>query len=219
MNFVSKRLVGKGFVVAIMLFTLSACGGKSRPFVPIEEGAIFKPARLAVISCVSDDIGKHFVAEVTKELQERTTFKVLSQKEITKKVRNYPFDIKILEADQVAGKPNWLDPSEEKTLKALQTKLKVDYIYVIWNKNLTHRVVRSRYGSSNYYYMEVFGNMFEFPKGKPVTFTDFSYRRDASILERISLKDSSFYVESLIEDSSKYLVDEFIKTTGSGKKS
>ncbi|MEN8134900.1 MAG: hypothetical protein ABFS18_05120 [Thermodesulfobacteriota bacterium] len=217
MSFSLKQLISKGFIAAVILFSFSACGGKARPFVPINDGIIFKPARLAVICGETDDIGKNFVAALTEEMRARTTFTVLSQKDIAKKIKKYPFNIKMVEKAKDPKKPIWIDPAEIKKIKALQKKLEVDYVFVVWGNNLGHYFSRQGSSTTDYYYMSVYGNMFEYPKGNVVTFTDFSYNKKVRIWEAISFKKEGYHIEALIKRATKYLVDQFIKVTNSGK--
>lgn len=213
-----SRLIWQVSFLAVLLFGLSACGGRARPFTLIQDGMALKTARLAVICGDTDDLGKNFTAAVTDEMRARTSFKVMSQEEIGKKIKRYPFNIKMVKKEGVnPQQPVWLDPSETKKLKALQAKLKVDYLFVVWGNGLGHYFARNGSSTTEYYYMSVYGNMFEYPKGSAVSFTDFSYKRHARFWEQLAFKKSNFYINSLIKNSAKYLVDNFIKVTNSGK--
>src|SRR4051794_28156083 len=78
-------------LVAVLAAGLAGCGGGVyKPFNPIDEARPIKPATIAVISG-SHQYGDVKLAEfVTQQLVERTTFRVLSQEEIGKRVPGYP---------------------------------------------------------------------------------------------------------------------------------
>lgn len=219
MKFVNLKMLCHLFTVILLLSLLTACGGGARPFVPIQKELTFKPARLAVICAQPDELGKSFSAAVSKGLRDSTTFEVLTQKQIGKKLKKYPFTIKMASLPEKAKTPNWLEPADKKILKTLLQKLNVDYIFIVWPHDFGHTITRGRYGSSDYYSMAVHGNMYAFPEGKVVTFTDYNYYLELSIIDKLKFKDPSYYVNSLLESSAEYLVEEFIKTTGAKKKS
>lgn len=215
MNSSLMKFTYQFFVAAFLLFTLTACGGGARPFVPIDN-ATFKPARLAVIAGETDDVGKNLALAVTEELQKRTTFRVMSQKEVAKKLRRYPSKIKMAHVSE-SSPSVWLPTDEAKKMAAIQKKLKVDYLFVVWGANLNSWTVSSQNGSSTYYNMSVFGNLLEYPNGKAVAFTDFSQNRKVRFWEAIQFKKSSYYVDSLIKNCAKFVADHFIAVTKAAK--
>jgi hypothetical protein len=210
-----KQFIQQLFIAALLIFSLTACGGGARPFVAIDN-ATFAPARLAVISGETYDVGKNLALAVTEELQKRTKFQVLSQEEIAKKVGKYPVKIEMAHLPE-ASPSVWLPTEEAKKMKDIQAKLKVDYLFVVWGTNLNTWTVSSQNGSSTYYNMSVFGNLLQYPSGKAVAFTDFSRNRKVSFWEAIRFKKSSYFVESLIKQSAEYVVDYFIAVTKTGK--
>ena len=120
-----------------LLFALTACGSFNFPFNPIDKNKTYKPSSIAVISGTEDDASRKLAEFITKGLTERSTFRVISQKDIEKKISDYPPDIKFrtdLNSDD--EKPIWVKSSDMGKLNAMQAKLKVDYLFVVWNREV-----------------------------------------------------------------------------------
>src|SRR5258706_3359787 len=95
------RLAG-ALLVAFLATELGACGGGVyKPFNPIDEKRTIKPASIAVISGSHQDGDVKLAEFVTKQLAERTTFRVLSQGEIGKRVPGYPSTIGLKKRDDI----------------------------------------------------------------------------------------------------------------------
>jgi len=196
------------FMLLISLLFIAGCGSKGVYYAALKDAPAVTSGRIAVISGDADDVGKNLAQEVTSRLQQRTNFKVLSQDEITKKLGKYPFDVKV--AILEGGVPSsWLPTDEQKKINKLQTKLDVDYLLILWNRNLNKQVYYSNNGSSEYYTMSVFGNLLQYPAGKAVGYTDFSYRRPVRFWE--AFRRSSYFVNSLIQISAKGITGELSK--------
>lgn len=212
------RILKRIAILGLPLLLLSACGGGARPFVPMQKGLTFKPASLAIICAQPDEAGEYFSTMLTDELRKNSTFEVLTQQQVGKKLKKYPFTIKMADLPEKTRSPNWLEAKERKTLTTLAKKLNVDYLFVVWPHDLGRTSRRGPYGSSEYYSMAVHGNMFAFPEGNAVTFTDYNYYWELSFVDKLKFKEPSYYVKLLLEGSAKFLGEQFVKTTGAKKK-
>jgi hypothetical protein len=208
MNF--KTTACKLFLSGIFLLTVTGCGSTYHMLTPVDPAHAIKPARLAVISGDKSELDKNLARLLTEELQTRTTFQVLTQEEISKKVNKYPVPVEVIKpADP--KKPVWFSSDGKKKLDAIQAQLKVDYLFVIWGSELTYYHNRSE----SKYYARVLGNMLEYPKGEVVTVTDFFSSRRVRFWE--ILKKESVFVDEIISNSARWITDEFLVVTKAEK--
>ncbi|HEX4798075.1 MAG TPA: hypothetical protein VFV04_02185 [Burkholderiales bacterium] len=211
-----RRLAGT-LLVAIVTAGLAACGGGGvyKPFNAIDEKRPIKPASIAVISGSHQDGDVKLAGFVTKQLAERTTFRVLSQEEIGKRAPGYPSAIRFKKSEEIEDddeKVVWFVPSEKAKLDALQARLKVDYLFVLWIRRMT---VVSGGNSGTTYYVYPGGNLIEYPGGRVVASTRMGMGSSASILALFRSKD--YYIVDAIELSAEAIVDDVIKVTKSKK--
>jgi hypothetical protein len=203
-------------LVIVLTAGLAACGGAVyKPFNPIDEKRPIRSASIAVISGSHRDGDVKLAEFLTKQLAERTTFRVLSQQEIGKRVPGYPSVIRIKEDKEIKEddeKVVWFVPSDKAKLDALQARLKVDYLYVVWIPSM---VVVSGGNSGTTYYVYPAGNMIEYPGGRVVASTRMVKGSSTSILALFRPND--YYILDAIEMSSKAIVDEMIDVTKSKK--
>ncbi len=193
---------------------LAGCGGGTM-FALKDAGYQVKPTSVSVITGGAEEADLKLAEYLTKELKDRTTLQVIEQSDVSRVIPSYPVSIKsVVEQD---GAVAWIDPSEKPKLDKIQTKLKTDYVFVIWNKGLTKLTSCSnRGGCTNTYSTNVYGNMLEYPTGKIVSHTAFNKRNSDSVLALFRPK--GYYVDELLKDSAEEIVDEFIKVTNTGKK-
>jgi len=212
---VRPRFTG-ALLVAVLASGLAACGGGVyKPFNPIDEKRPIKPASIAVISGSHQDGDVKIAGFVTKQLAERTTFRVLSQEEIGKRAPGYPSAIGLRKREEIEDddeKVVWFAPSEKAKLNALQTRLKVDYLFVLWIPRMT---VVSGGNSPTTYYVYPAGNLIEYPGGRVVASTRMGMGSSASILALFRSRD--YYIVNAIELSAEAIVDDVIKFTKSAK--
>lgn len=200
-------------VSAALVFTLAACGGPvNKPFNPIDEHKSFRVSSIAVIAGSDHDGDVQLAKMVTKGITERSTFHVLSQQEIEKRVPNYPVMIPFrndVKADD--EKPVWFSPAERSKLNSIQARLKVDYLFVIWNSYTT--LVTSQRSST--YYVHPIGNLIEYPSGKVVAATRTS---DSSFISPLALfRPNDYYIVDALDSAADNIVDEFVDVTNSKK--
>lgn len=201
--------------VALVVVTLllGGCGGGTM-FALKDSAYQIKPTSVSVITGGAEEADLKLAEYLTKELKERTNLNVLDQSDVSKAIPSYPITIKAIEEKD--GEVAWVDPSEKPKLERIQTKLKTNYVFVIWSKGLTKSTTCSNQGGcSNTYSTNVYGNMLEYPAGKIVSHTAFNKRNSDSVLQLFRPK--GYYIDELLKDSAEDIVDAFIKVTNTGK--
>jgi hypothetical protein len=214
-----NKLLGLARILssAVLLITLTACGSTNFPFNPIDKNKTYKPSSIAVISGAEQDAHVKLAGFITDELTERSTFRVMSQKEIAKRVSDYPPTIKIIsDVKEDDEKPIWFNPSEKAKLNAIQAKLKVDYLFVVWNRSVRRVTVSGQYGggtTTDYVYPA--GNLIEYPSGKVVASTMSVAGSDLSPMALF--RDADYYIVDALKDAAEDIADEFLDVTKSEK--
>ncbi|ALA58147.1 hypothetical protein [Nitrospira moscoviensis] len=209
---ISTAIRPLALVIAGLL--VGGCGGGTM-FALKDAGHQIKPTSVSVITGGSEEADLKLAEYLTKELKERTTLQVVEQSDVSKAIPSYPLTIKSVEERD--GEVAWVDPSEKPKLDKIQTKLKTNYMFVIWSKGLTKTTTCSNQGGcTNTYSTNVYGNMLEYPAGKIVSHTAFNKRNSDSFLQLFRPK--GYYVDELLKNSAEDIVDEFIKVTNTGKK-
>jgi hypothetical protein len=203
--------------VALLLVNLAACGTTNWPFTPFDKNKTYKPSTIAVISGGEQDANVKLAEFITQGLTDKSTFHVLSQKEITKRLTNYPPTISInLDVNKDDEKPVWFPPSEKAKLNAIQAKLKVDYVFVVWNRYVRRVTVTGGYGGgSTTDYVYPAGNLIEYPGGKVVASTMSVAGSDLSPMALF--RDADYYIVDALKDASGDIVHDFLKVTQSKK--
>jgi hypothetical protein len=216
MNINSLQRAVKSILTVTLLFTLVACRTTNFPFNPIDENKTYKPSSIAVISGGEQDAHVKLSGFITDGLTERSTFKVMSQKEIEKRIANYPPTISVrTDLKEEDEKPIWFPPSEKAKLNAIQAKLKVDYLFVVWNRAVRRITVRNGNSGTTTDYVYPAGNLIEYPGGKVVASTMSVAGSDLSPLALF--RDADYYIVDALKDASEDIVDEFLAVTKSKK--
>ena len=207
--------LAKGVLVAAMLVSLTACA-VNKPFNPISSDTKFRQTSIAVIAGGTSDADVRLADQITAGLTKRSAYHVLTQDEIAHRIPDYPVPIECKDStkvDQKDDKVVWFQPSEKKKLNAMQARLKVDYLYVVWNSEIM--LVSSSQGGSTYYVYPV-GNMIEFPGTKVVASTRSSNGSSTSILALFHAKD--YYIVDALNGAADDIVDDFLDATKSKKR-
>ena len=193
-----------------------ACGS-NYPFNPIVKDRVYKPnSSIAVISGGEQDGNVKLAGFITDRLAKQSSFKVMTQKEIEKKVPAYPPTILInTEVKEDEEKPVWFPASEKAKLNSIQAKLKVDYIFVVWNRSVQRITVHSRSGGSTTDYVYPAGNLIAYPGGKVVASTMSVASSELSPLALF--RDADYYILDALEDAADDIADEFVSVTNSKK--
>ena len=188
----------------IMLFlaalgSLAGCGSH-KPFELFDEMAVIKIGTIAVISADGSDATMRLAEALTKELRERSTFKVWSQAKIDLRLAKYPVTIKEGKPEN-PDKPVWFGKREKAKVDAMQAQLKVRYLFVVWTGF-------SRNGTSDSSLMSVNGNVVEYPKGRVIGY---------SLLSGSSRSSKGDDMKQVLKDSAALMADKFIKVAKAEK--
>lgn len=168
-------------IALIALFTLGfllGCGGTPRPFTLMDQNVRVKPGILSVISGDSSEPTEMLAQYLTQELKQRSTYRVVSQEEIKRRLGKYPVKLKYSFEVENKDKPVWLAKGEKNKLNAIEAQLKSDYLLVVWSTGLSRITTQNqRGGGSTTYSVGVVANLFEYPKASAIGFSDVSYNK------------------------------------------
>jgi len=204
----------KTVVSAVVLLALAACGSTNYPFNPMDKGQTYRPTSIAVISGSEEASSVKLAGFITDGLSKKSTFHVMSQQDIAKRIPNYPADIAInTKVKEGEEKPIWFPSAEKAKLSAIQAKLKVDYLYVVWNRFVRRVTVTGNYGGSTTDYVYPAGNLIEYPGGKVLASTMSVAGSELSPLALF--RDKDYYIVDALKDASSDIVDEFTDVTKS----
>jgi hypothetical protein len=203
-------------LVGLIAMLMGCSHYPNKPFSLMDDKQPIKVTSVAVIAGSPGDGPKQLAQFVTDGLAEKSRFKVLSQEEIGDRVPNYPYAIKIKDDETLDKETDletqvWFVPSEQAKLDALQKKLKVDYLYVLWIPWMR----ASTYQGKTTYLVWPSGNMIEYPGGRVVASTKISRSESDSPLALFRAND--YYIVKVLEESAEDIVDELIVATNSAK--
>lgn len=202
------------FVFMSLLFSLAACSS-NEPFKKFDANKKFKPSTIAVISGDDDDLDIKLAELISKDLSKRSTFTVMPQSEIAKKIHEYPPTIRRVFKLTDEQKPVWFGMSEVEKINAIQAKLKVDYIFIVWNRSFSRLYSRGDGWSYTYDYVYPAGNLIEYPGAKVVASSMLATSSRVGLLEWF--RDADYYLVDALEDGADDIVDEFLDVTNSKK--
>jgi hypothetical protein len=181
------------------LGSLVACGIR-KPFEFFDETTLMKSGSIAVISADGSETTKLLARALTKELRERSTFKVWNQAKIGLRLAKYPVTIKEGQPEN-PDKPVWFGKGEKAKVDAMQAQLKVRYLFVVWTSS-------SQTGTSNSYHVSVNGNVVEYPKGRVIGYSQLSGSSRSSKSDDIS---------PLLKNSAARMAEKFIRAAKAEK--
>jgi hypothetical protein len=197
-----------------ILGLLSGCG-VHKPFAPLDDNVQFKTGSLAVISGDSSEPTMVLTQFLTQELKQRSSYRVMGQEEISRRVGKYPVTIKRATPEQ-EEKPVWFAKGEKSKLDAMRAQLKADYLLVVWTANLRKTIVTSQQGGSRVTYSAwIEGNLVEYPKSRAVGYSDFGNSKNQTCC--LFGKSEGDDINELLKYSAKELADEFMTATKSEK--
>lgn len=202
----------------IMLSVLAACSSENFPYNPIVQNKVYRPGKIAVVAGHDDDATKHLAEFLTKDLGERSTFSVMSQADITRHLPGYPADIRIRSNEDIKDNENnpvWFLPAEKAKINAIQAKLKVDYVFLVWNRLVKRVTVTNGMSGSTTDYVFPGGNLIEYPGGTVLASTMSVAGSDLSPLALF--RDKDYYIVDALKTASGDIAHDFIKVTKSGK--
>ena len=208
---------GCGLIMVGMFAMLAGCCGIHKPFELFDDKTAIKTGTIAVVSADASEPTMRLAEELTRELKERSTFKVLSQAEVGRRIGKYPVTIKEAQPEN-KDKPVWFAKGEKAKVDAMQAQIKADYIYVVWTGNLT-RVTTTRQGggSSVSYHVNVDGNVIEYPKGRVVGYSVFGGSKSQTCC--LFGKSEEDDVNEMLKTSAIEMADKFISAAKAEKPS
>ncbi len=212
------RMSYVGLVIAALslLGVLAGCG-VHKPFEFMDDKTQVKKGTLAVVSGDPSEPTVMLTAYLTQELRQRSTFRVLGQEEMGKRIAKYPIAIKRADPEN-EDSPVWFPKTEKSKLDAMQTQLKADYLLVLWTNGLSKNFVRYQNGGGKVYYsVGIVGNLIEYPKAKAVGYSVFANSKDQSCC--LFGKSEGDDVNEMLKDSAHEMADEFLAAAKAEKPS
>jgi hypothetical protein len=193
------NLVGRIILFLAALGSLAGCG-IHKSFVLFDEKTVINKSTIAVISADDSDATERLAEALTKELKERSTFKVWSQAKIDLRLPEYPVTIKKGQPEN-PEKPVWFGKGEKAKVDAMQARLKVRYLFVVWTGF-------SRPGASVPYDVSVNANVVEYPKARVVGY---------SLISGNSKQLIGDDVNQILKNSAAMMADKFISAAKAEK--
>ena len=191
--------VGRIMLFLAALGSLAGCG-IHKPFALFDDKTVIKRGTIAVISADDSEATVRLAEALTKELRERSTFKVWSQAKIDLRLAEYPVTIKE-GLPENPDKPVWFSKGEKAKVDAMQARLKVHYLFVVWTGF-------SRTGTSVSYDVSVNGNVLEYPKARVIGY---------SRLSGSSQSSKGDDVNQMVKHSAASMADKFISAAKAEK--
>jgi hypothetical protein len=194
MKDILRNMNQTGLIILFLAALGSLAGCMShKSFEFFDEMTLIKNGTIAVISADGSDATMRLAEALTKELRERSTFKVWSQAKIDLRLAKYPVTIKEGKPEN-PDKPVWFGKREKAKVDAMQAQLKVRYLFVVWTGF-------TRNGTSESYHVSVNGNVVEYPKGRVIGY---------SLLSGSSRSSKGADVSPMLKDSAAMMADKFI---------
>lgn len=193
-----------------MLAVLAGCG-VHKPFELMDSSVQMRPGTIAVISCENSEATLVLAESLTQQLKSRTTFKVLSQEEVARRVGKYPVAISRAQP-QDPEKPVWFAKGEKNKVDAIQTKVKADYLFLVWTGDLS-RITQTNYGggTSVSYHVSVFSNVVEYPKARVAGYSIFGGSKGQSCC--LFGKSEGEDINEMLKESAATMTDNFLNAT------
>jgi hypothetical protein len=202
MKYILRNMNQAGLIILFLaaLGSLAGCG-THKPFEFFDETTLIKSGTIAVISADGSDATRRLAAALTKELRERSTFKVWSQAKIDLRLAKYPVTIKEGKPEN-PDKPVWFGAGEKAKVDAMQAQLKVRYLFVVWT------VFSRATDTSNSYHVNINGNVVEYPKGRVIGY---------SLLSGSSRSSKSHDISPMLKNSAAMMADKFVRAAKAEK--
>ncbi len=196
MKHVLRNMNQAGLIVLFLAAFGSLAGcGIHKPFEFFDETTLIKSGTIAVISADGSDATMRLAAALTKELRERSTFKVWSKAKIDLRLANYPVTIKEGKPEN-PDKPVWFGKGEKAKVDAMQAQLKVRYLFVVWT------VFSRATDTSDAYNVSINGNVVEYPKGRVIGY---------SLLSGSSRSSKGDDIRPMLKHSAAMMADKFVR--------
>jgi hypothetical protein len=208
-----KYIFWLGMLIPFLLLVSACSGGRSIPFELVDSKQKLKTGTVAVISGRNSEFGVRLAAAVTQELEQKSSFHTMSQEEIKRRIPNYPADI-ITSWYPAKGQeynPAQLSHHDKNKIKQVQSALKTDYVFVVWNDNLTkEQSVNTGFFTVHYMYWSwIFTRLLEYPTNKLVGYSSFTVSKSTGTSFMVTRQgdDDVKYVNLLIQDAAGSIVN------------
>lgn len=189
--------------VIALLAGLFGCSVQA-PLRIVDDSHPIKNGSLAVISG-SHRGGDIFLAEqVTRKLAASKRFRVLSQLEIARQIQDYPVLVEMQDSSLISEKDekaSWFSPAGKVSLDAIQAKLGVDYLLVLWIPKIVRETPISLHGGEFFQVYPV-GNLLEYPAGRVVGASRL-HTGETIVWITTKNKSSGERIENLIEEAAE----------------
>ncbi len=203
-------------LLPVLLAFLAGCGGTAHPFSLYDEKTAIRTGSIAVISADTSELTVQVADNLTRELKERSTFKVLSQEEVRRRVGKYPVKLKVGQPEN-EDKPLWLTKGEKSKVDAMQAQLKTDYVFLLWTDNLRRITRTGQGGSSVTYSVDVYGNVIEYPKSRAIGYTSFARNQGKSCC--LAGKSEGDDINEMLKGAAASMADDLIAAAHAEKQS
>lgn len=195
------------FAAVCITGILTGCG-VHKPFAFMDDNTQVKKGSLAVISGDASEPTVMLTEYLTHALKQKSTFRVMSQEEIGRRAGKYPVNLKRAVPEN-EDKPVWFAKGEKSKLDAIHSQLKTDYLLVVWTSNLQRVFVHySNGGGKVSYYAGILGNLYEYPKAKPIGYSNFGNSKDQSCC--LFGKSEGDDINALLKYSAEEMADDFV---------
>ena len=188
-------------LAAAMLVSAQACAPQQHYFQRSQaKHVLHERGSLAVISVDSNPASIGLAAFLTTELQSRSTFRVLSQQEIAKRIPDYPA------------------PAPELPLNVLHEKLETEYLFMVGSRIDGKDVLTTTYlaittaglGSLS---ASVSGRLFHYPGGVEVGNSHFRASRSAGLTTAGANENDNEAAGKLLQEAAAAMVGDLLEHT------
>ena len=202
-------------VFLFMIIMLNGCVTSSYFTLTENQKPPIVPDTIAVISGSASEIDIHLANKLTEELS-NTKFKVMSQEQITKIIPDYPLNIINFTCEGKKFKQPYISDESKKIVDAMQSKLKVKYVLLIWNNGVGTVTYTNRYGQQSGKEVEVciLTRFLIYPEATIVGYSFFCDSKSLGYFFMINQeKKIAKTVEELLNKGVKKIVKEIVKNT------
>lgn len=204
-------------LLAGSFLALNGCG-VHKPFELVDGRKQIKPGSLAVVSGGNAQADMNVASYLTAELKEKSTFRVMSQADISRRVPGYPSDIiKASSAPKEAeGNYAWLSKADKGRIDAVHEKLDTNYVFVVWVGDLSRVTTYNQYGGgSTSYVASVYGRLLEYPKANVVAYSIFGESKGRSCC--LFGNSEGDDIDTLLKNAAETVAKKFIDVSGAAR--
>lgn len=193
--------------VLVLVIFLSACFST---FTPVNSDFRPKGRTLAVIAGLNNEANLAAAQYMTDALKKNSRFQVMSQKQVSQSLSGYPTPFQGPYKTAYFEIETDYSKTDIKRIKAIQQKLGVDYVYVLWTPSETTY-------NEKIHQLHIIAQMFESPNAKEVgngKFAATAGRTDCCLVPAPGDKDKA----DALKDMSEYVAKEIAEKMGMQKK-